>query len=221
MQNILILHSLIILNVDRTAFFHTIPQIMLEYSEIKPGKYIVWQNEPYEVLESHVARTQQRKPQNQTKVRNLISGRITPATFHASDKVSEADISKRTIKFIYAGKGQLCFSEIKDPSNRFFLDESIVGNQVRFLKANTEVDALIFTNDDDEEKIIGLKLPIKMDFLVKEAPPSIKGDTASGGGKAVVLETGATVTAPLFINAGDIIRINTDTGLYTERVEKN
>lgn len=194
---------------------------MLEYNEIKPGKYIVWQDEPYEVLESHVARTQQRKPQNQTKLRNLISGRLVPATFHATDKVSEADISKRLIKFIYGGKGQLCFSEIKNPSERFFLDEAIVGDQVKFLKANVEVDALIFTDDDDEEKIIGLKLPIKMDFVVKEAPPSIKGDTASGGGKAVVLETGATVTAPLFINAGDVIRINTDTGLYTERVEKN
>ncbi len=194
---------------------------MLEYNEIKPGKYIVWQDEPFEVLESHVARTQQRKPQNQTKLRNLISGRLVPATFHATDKVPEADVSKRTIKFIYAAKGELCFSEIKDPSSRFFLEESLVGDKVKFLKANVEVDALTFTNDDDEEKIIGIKLPVKMDFVVKEAPPSIKGDTASGGGKVVTLETGAVITAPLFINAGDVIRINTDTGLYTERVEKN
>lgn len=194
---------------------------MLEYNEIKPGKYIVWQDEPFEVLESHVARTQQRKPQNQTKLRNLISGRLVPATFHATDKVPEADVSKRTIKFIYASKGELCFSEIKDPSSRFFLEESLVGDKVKFLKANIEVDALTFTNDDDEERIIGIKLPVKMDFIVKEAPPSIKGDTASGGGKAVTLETGAVITAPLFINAGDVIRINTDTGLYTERVEKN
>lgn len=193
---------------------------MLEYSEIKPGKFIIYNGEPYEVIDSHVARTQQRKPQNQTKLRSLLSEKVVSVSFHASDKVSEADISKKSIKFIYESKGQYCFSEAKDPSKRFFLEFSLIGPQAKFLKGNTLVDALIFTNEEDEEKIIGVKLPIKMELLVKEAPPSMKGNTAAGGGKQVTLETGAVVSVPLFIEAGDMIRVNTDTGEYAERVGK-
>jgi elongation factor P len=193
---------------------------ILAYNEIKPGKTIIYNDEPFEVVEYHVARTQQRKPQNQTKLRSLLSGRMVTISFHVSDKAEEADISKREIKFIYVNKGEYIFAEMNDPSKRFPLPESLLGNSAKFLKGNTVVDALIFTDEDDEEKIIGIKLPIKVDLLVKEAPPSMKGNTAAGGGKLVILETGASITAPLFIEAGDIIRINTDTGEYVERTEK-
>lgn len=192
---------------------------MLEYNEIKPGKYIVHNGEPFEVIFSHVARTQQRKPQNQTKLRSLISGRVVSVSFHAADKVDEADISKRPIKFIYANKGEYVFSEVSDPSKRFNLSESLIGTQAKFLKGNTIVDVLTFNADDeDEQKIIGVKLPIKIELKVTEAPPSIKGDTAQGGTKQVTLETGATVNTPLFVKEGDIIRVNTETGEYVERV---
>src|SRR5258708_23949799 len=107
---------------------------MLEYSEIKPGKYILYNNEPHEVLEYHVARTQQRKPQNQTKLRNMVNGRITPATFHAADKVDEAEIGSRTIKFLYERRGEYWFSEENDPSKRFFFAAELIGPAARFLK---------------------------------------------------------------------------------------
>lgn len=194
---------------------------MLEYSEVKPKKYIIYGGEPCEVLESHVARTQQRKPQNQTKLRSLLSGRVIPATFHAADKVEEAEIDSRTIKFIYQNRGQYWFSEIKDPSKRFTIEESMIGTQAKFLKGNMEVEVLTFSDDDDEEpKIIGIRLPVKVELTVKDAPPSIKGNTASGGGKTAVLETGANITVPFFVNVGDVIRINTETEEYVERVEK-
>lgn len=193
---------------------------MLEYNEIKPKKFIVYQGEPYEVLESHVARTQQRKPQNQVKLRNLLSGRLVPATFHAAERVDEADISSREVKFIYESRGEYWFSEKNDPSKRFTLEASLLGDAAKFLKGNMLVDALTFTDKDDEEQIIGVRLPVKVELAVKEAPPSIKGDTASGGGKQVTLETGAIVTVPFFVNQGDVVRINTETGQYVERAEK-
>ncbi len=194
---------------------------MLEYNEVKPGKYILYNNEPYEVLESHVARTQQRKPQNQTKLRSMLSGRITPVSFHSSERIPEADIDSRPIKFIYESRGQYCFSEMKDPSKRFFLDSAIIGPQVKFLKGDTEVSALTFASEDsDEPKIIGIKIPIKMELLVKEAPPAVRGNTVQGGTKQITLETGAVINAPLFVNEGDIIRVNTETGDYVERVDK-
>ena len=194
---------------------------MLPYNEIRPGKYIIYNKEPYEVIDSHVARTQMRKPQNQTKLRSLLNGRVVPATFHATDKVEEADLGKRTIKFLYHNRGEYWFCEERDPSKRFKLDEGLLGEQKKFLKGNILLDVLTFSEDEDEEaKIIGIRLPVKVELKVTDAPPSIKGNTASGGGKIATLETGASVSVPFFVNIGDIIRVNTETGEYVERVEK-
>jgi elongation factor P len=188
---------------------------MLEYNEITPKKYIVYEDKPYEVLESHVARTQQRKPQNQTKIRNLITGQIIPVTFRSSDKVPEADIESKDIKYLYNAKGESWFCDAKDPSARFTLSSDIMGGREKFLKPNTIVDAMVF-----EDEVIGVRFPIKMELLVKEAAAAVKGNTVQGGSKQVVLETGVTVNVPMFINEGDLIRINTETGTYAERVDK-
>lgn len=193
----------------------------LEYNEIKPRKYIVYDHNPYEVLESYVARTQQRKPQNQVKLRNLINGKVIPATFHANENAEEADISRRTIKYLYTNKGEYWFSEEKDPAKRFTIPMETLQNQIKFLKENSLVEAKIYTNDDDIETIIGVELPIKMSFKVLSAPPSIKGNSASNGsGKLVTLETQAQINVPLFIEAGESVIVNTETGEYVERDNK-
>ncbi|HUC88655.1 MAG TPA: elongation factor P [Candidatus Paceibacterota bacterium] len=191
---------------------------MLEYSEIRTGKIIVYEGEPCEVVDNHVARTQMRKPQNQVKLKSLLSGRTWNATFHASEKVEEADIIKRDVKFIYTNRGEYWFCDPKDPSGRFQLPEKIIGESAKFLKPNENVIALVWS-DDDEEKIISIKLPVKMEFTVKDAPPSIKGNTANGGGKIVTLENGIKISVPFFVNTGDKIRINTETNEYVERVQ--
>lgn len=190
----------------------------LDYDEIKPRKYILVDDEPYEILESHVARTQKRKPQNQVKMRNLLNGKVVPGTFHASDTAEEAEISKREALFLYANRGEYWFCDPKDRAKRFEISEDIIGDAARFLKDNTLVDTKVFINDE-EEKVIGVTLPIKMTFKVKDAPPAIKGNTASGGGKLVTIETGAQITTPLFIEAGEMIVVNTDTGEYVERLK--
>lgn len=191
---------------------------MLEYSEIRERKIIIYEDEPCEVMESHVARTQQRKPQNQVKLKSLLSGRTWNTVFHASDKADEAEIAKRDVKFLYANKGEYWFTDPEDPKNRFKLEEKVLGDATKYLKANENVTALVWDNDG-EEQIISVKVPVKMEFLVKEAPPSIKGNTANGGGKLVTLENGIKMNVPFFIEAGEKIRINTDTGEYVERVQ--
>lgn len=191
----------------------------LDYSDIRPKKTIMYNAEPHEVLEYHVARTQQRKPQNQVKLRNLINGKVIPATFHAADTVEEADISRKPAVFIYEAKGEYWFHFEGDAKNRFKMDTNLIADSAKWLKPNFVVDTLIWTNEDDDEVIIGVRVPIKVTLMVREAPPGIKGDTSSGGGKLVTLETGATVTTPLFISAGDLVIINTDTGEYVERAK--
>jgi elongation factor P len=192
---------------------------MLEYSEIRQGKIIIYEEEPCLVMENHVARTQQRKPQNQVKLKSLLSGRTWNATFHASDKADEAEIIKRDVKFLYQNKGEYWFCDIDDPKNRFTLKEAIMGDAAKFLQTNGDVTALVW-DDDGEEKIISVKLPVKMEFIVKDAPPSIKGNTANGGGKIVTLEGGVKISAPFFIDIGDKIRVNTETGDYVERIQE-
>ncbi len=189
----------------------------LDYNEIKEKKVVIYEGEPYEVLESHVARTQQRKPQNQVKMRSLINGRAVNTTFHASDTAEEAEIIKKEIKFLYVNKGEYFFCDVENASNRFKISDTILGDAVKkFLRENTLVIALIWDNDD-EEQIIGIKLPIKMEFVIKDCPPNIKGNTANGGNKPATLENGSTVNVPLFLNAGDKIVVNTETGDYVER----
>ncbi|MBI3631919.1 MAG: elongation factor P [Candidatus Vogelbacteria bacterium] len=186
---------------------------MLEYNEITLRKYIIFENEPYEVLASHVFRKQQRKPVNATKLRSLLNGRIVEYSFHQNEKVEEADITNKNIKYMYNNRGEYWFSEENDPSKRFKLDEVLLGDKTKFLKPNSLVEAMVF-----DDQIVGVKLPIKVELKVTEAAPGVKGDTAKGGMKVVTVETGATVSAPLFINEGDVLRINTDTGEYVERV---
>ena len=191
---------------------------ILEYNEILTRKFIVIDGEPYEVIDAHIFRMQQRKPQNKTKLKNLISGSVKEMTFHASDKAEEADLEKKEVKFLFSNKGEWWFCEINDPSKRFKLEENLIGESRIFMKPNTLISVLTFDEGDDEPRIIGVKLPIKVDLKVTEAHPAVRGDTAKGGNKQVVLETGATINVPMFGNEGDVIRINTDTREYVERV---
>jgi len=194
---------------------------MLEYSEITERKYIVLEGEPWEVISSHVFRKQQRKPVNATKIKNMLTGRVTERSFHQSEKVEEADITTKKIKYLYTNKGEHWFCEEKDPSKRFVLKDELLGDGMKFLKSNSLVDALIFhdpNGDDENDRIIGVKVPITVDLKVTEAFDAVKGDTSTGGTKQVTLETGATIFVPLFVKQGDIIRINTELAQYRERV---
>jgi elongation factor P len=192
---------------------------MLEYSEIRERKIIIFENEPCEVMENHVARTQQRKPQNQVKLKSLLSGRTWNTVFHASDKAEEAEISKKEVKFLYQNKGEYWFCDPNNPADRFKIDEKIIGDSAKFLKTNENTTAMVWDNDNDEQ-IIKIILPIKMEFVVKDAPPSIRGNTANGGGKIAILENNIKISVPFFIEIGDKVVVNTETGEYVERVSK-
>ncbi len=188
---------------------------MLEYNEILPKKVILLDGEPYEVLDAHVFRKQQRKPVNQTKLRHIITGKVTEQAFHVSEKVAEADLSTKSVKYLYKNKGEQWFCAEENPADRFMLSAETIGTGGQFLKPNMLLEALVF-----DEKIIGIKIPIKLELKVTEAPPAVKGNTAQGGSKQITLETGTVINAPLFINEGDVVRINTETGDYVERVDK-
>jgi elongation factor P len=189
---------------------------ILAYNEILTKKIIVYADEPCLVISHHVFRKQQRKPVNITKLKGLISGRMVENTFHVNETAQEADMEKKVVTFIYESKGEYWFCEQNDASKRFTLSADIVGDGGKYLRPKSEIDALLF-NDE----IIGITIPIKVELMVKEAAPAVKGNTSSGATKEVTLETGAIVYVPMFINEGDVISINTESGQYTERVSKS
>jgi elongation factor P len=188
---------------------------ILSYNEITPKKVIIFNDEPCLVLSYHVFRKQQRKPVNITKLKGLKSGRVIENTFHVNEVAEEADLETRTVTFIYKKPGEYWFHTAGKAGERFALNEDLIGDQGAFMKERNDYSAVVY---DDE--IIGLKFPIKVELKVTEAMEAVKGNTSSGAQKEVTLETGATLMVPMFINEGDIVAINTDTGLYTERVSK-
>ncbi|HEX7651155.1 MAG TPA: elongation factor P [Candidatus Paceibacterota bacterium] len=188
---------------------------VLSYNEILPKLIIEYENAPYEVLSSHIFRMQMRKPVNNTKLRNIITGRVIEISFHQNETMQEADVETIDGTYLYTNRGESWFAEEGNPKNRFSFPDEAVHDKVQWLVTNSPVEVLLY-----KEKPVSIKIPIKMDLKVTDAPPAVKGDTVSGGSKLATLESGATVQVPLFINPGDVLRVNTDTGEYVERAEK-
>jgi elongation factor P len=188
---------------------------MLSYNELKIGTLFIKDGDPWEVLEYAFVRMQQRKPVAQLKIKNLISGKVVSYSAHPQENFEEAEIENIKVRFVYENRGEYWFNEPENAKNRFALKKEVMGEAAQFLKPNAELKAFKFG-----DKIIKVDLPIKVELKVTEAPPAIKGDTAQGGSKTVTLEGGAKIQVPLFIGEGDVVRVNTSTGEYVERVEK-
>lgn len=186
---------------------------MLTHTDLKKGVEFIFEGQPWIVLEAQLLKMAQRRPVIQSKIRNLIDGRVQEKNFQQGDVFEEANLEKHEIKYLYNTKGQFWFCEPNEPSKRFFFTEDQIGPQAKYLRPNELVVGIVY-----EEKIINFKLPIKVNLKVKETPPGIKGDRAQGGTKEATLESGAVIQVPLFIEEGDVIEVNTDTGEYVKRV---
>lgn len=198
----------------------------LTASDLKKGSLIIIDGAPYAVLSvshSHIGRG---GAIFQTKIRNLKTGAILERNFKPGDSLREAEILKMQAQFIYERHSEFWFHQRGVPANRFSLSADALASKNIFLKPGMEVVALKFIKDEkaspgdgrSREEIINIELPIKADYKVIEAPPNIRGNTADGGRKAVTVEGGLKVNVPLFIEEGDTVRINTETGEYAERV---
>ena len=188
---------------------------MLSHTDLRKGVRFVLESQPYEVLEGQLVFKGRGSSVMQTKLKHLITGNTLAKTFHPADNFEEIEIEKKDIKFIYENRGKFVFCEKDNPSNRFELEEAVIGKQAKFLKQNSIVEGVVFN-----DKIININIPIKIQVKVIEAFPGIKGDRASSGNKPVKIETGAMINVPLFIEQDDIIEINTESGEYVKRIEK-
>ncbi len=188
---------------------------MLDHTQIRKGVRIIVEGRPYEVLESMPLKKAQRRVVIQSKIKNLLNGKVFECNFHQGDLFEEAELVKFQAKFLYSHRNKFVFCRGNEPAERFELDRERIGSAVKFLKPNQLVEAIIF-----REKIINVSLPIKISLKVVQAPPGLKGDSAQAGNKIVTLETGSQILAPLFIKEGDFLEINTEKEEYVRRLEK-
>ncbi len=180
-------------------------------NDIKKGVTLIWNNEPHVVLEANFVRMQQRKPVMQTKLKNLISGKVVEYSFKQGERVEEADLSRGKANYLYKDENSAYFMN-NDTYEQFDIPLDQLGSKINFLKDGTDCEILYFDN-----KPINIEIPIKMKLKVVSAPPGVKGDSASNVTKQVELETGAVVNAPLFVKEGEEIVVNTETGEYVGR----
>lgn len=188
---------------------------MISATEFKKGIAIKVDNQLWTIADFQFVKPGKGTAFVRTKLKSLLTGNVIEKSFKSHEEFEEVEMEKKKVKFLYSHRDKICFSEENNPSARFEVGTDLIGSSVGFLKPNEIVDALYL-----EGKLTSISLPIKTYLKVTEAPPSFKGDTAQGGMKSVKLETGAYINAPLFVEVGDILEINTDTGEYVKRVEQ-
>ncbi|MCX6795481.1 MAG: elongation factor P [Candidatus Falkowbacteria bacterium] len=184
---------------------------MLDFNQIKTGKVIKVNNLPYVIVKTDHHKMGRGGAVLKVKCRNLIDGNTLEKTFQGAEKAEEAETENKKANFMYKDKEEAYFMD-NENFEQFSLSLESIGEKVGYLKEGTDVSVLYFN-----DKPVSIDLPIKMDFKVVSAPPSVRGNSAGNVTKQVELETGALINVPLFIDEGDVVRINTDSGEYVER----
>jgi elongation factor P len=167
------------------------PLIIVDFQHVKPGKGGAFVR---------------------TKMKSLISGRVLEKTFRSGEKVDVPDLEEKNMVYLYNDDSGYHFMD-NETYDQMVLKKDHIGDALGYLKENVAIDVL-FHN----KKPIGVEIPNFLELTVAETVPGVRGNTVSGGTKPAKLETGATIQVPLFINEGDVLKVDTRTGTYIERV---
>lgn len=185
---------------------------MISTNDFRPGVVIALEGELYAVLASQHVKRGRGSAYVRAKIRNLKSGAIIERTFNAGERVPQAYLERRDAEYLYHHDGQYVFMD-RETYEQITLDAALLGEAVNFLKDNTVVTVVYY-----EQRPIAVELPNTVDLRVVETAPAFRGDTATGGAKPATLETGVVVQVPLFVEVGDVVRVDTRSGEYVERV---
>lgn len=182
---------------------------MASANDIKKGDLVVFNGEPWQVMDREHSVKQQRQAVVRMKLKNLKTGKVKDESAVSSAEIEMAEVERRDAVFIYSRNGEYWFHEVGKPANRFAIPEEMIGEAALFLKPKMEVITLEYGGN-----ILNVEPPIKAEYEVVETQPVIKGATASGGNKPAKLDTGATVLVPMFIETGDRIIVNIERKEY-------
>ena len=185
---------------------------MISTVDFRNGVRLMVEGEPFYIVEFQHVKPGKGGAFVRTKLKSYISGNVLDRTFRSGERFEEPDLQEREMQFLYATAGSCTFMDTETYEQLTF-EKSQLGENADLLKENMVVKILIY-----EHRPIAVELPIFIELKVVDAEPGVRGDTASGGTKPAIVETGATVKVPLYLEVGTVIRIDTRTRSYVERV---
>lgn len=185
---------------------------VIDTSEFRKGMKIEIDGEPFEILEFQHVKPGKGSAFVRTSIRSLISGRVLQPTLKSGEKVGKPDIEEKEMQYLYLQGEDYYFMDNKT-FEQTFVSEKVLGESKNFLKENINASILFYNG-----KALGVELPNSVDLKVTKCDPGVRGDTVSGAQKPATLETGYVVNVPLFINEGDVLKIDTRDGKYLTRV---
>lgn len=187
---------------------------MLESGDLKKGRKIEIDGEPYVIVQFEFTKPGKGQALYKCKLKNMVTGAQFDRTFRSSEKFKEPDLTEQEMEYLYSDGDRYCFMNTSTYDQEFLTDEQI-SEAKDFLKENTVCNILLF-----EGNPIGISLPIFINLKVEKTDFWVKGDTASGDSKPATLETGYVLQVPPFIEEGELLKIDTRTGAYVERVKE-
>lgn len=185
--------------------------MLIDINEFKNGLTIELDGEVFVITEYEHVKPGKGSAFVRTKLKNLRTGAILERTFRTGEKIEEAFIDEKKLQFMYRDGEVFEFMD-QDTYEQMALRQEQLSNSSDFLKENLEVTALIY-----KDRIITIELPMFVDLRVARTEPGIRGDTQKSGSKPAILETGVTIQVPLFIDNGDVVRVDTRTKKYVAR----
>ncbi len=185
---------------------------MIDAGELRKGAVIELDGDIYQILEYQHVKMQQRQPVVKLKLRGVRTGNFIEKNFQSGDKVTTVFLEHRPVQYLY-NDGHLYYFMDNETYEQFVLTPGQIGDDTRFLREGLALEILTCKGDT-----VSVELPASVELRVAETDPGFKGDRATAGTKPARLETGVTLQVPLFINTGDLVKINTRTGAYLEKI---
>ncbi|MDD4923710.1 MAG: elongation factor P [Dehalococcoidales bacterium] len=183
---------------------------MLSGSELRKGVVIVFNDKLYQVIDyKHIK--MKRTALAHVKLRDIVAGHTIEQSFQSDDKFVRANLDMRDMQYLYNDGGLYYFMDTGN-FEQITVNESQLGDALAYLKEGMQVEVSSY-----KEKILGIEIPVAVELEVVETDPGFKGDTATAGTKPARLETGISIQVPLFVNTGDIVKVDTRSGAYLER----
>lgn len=184
---------------------------MISTNDLRTGVTIELEGDIYSVVEFLHVKPGKGAAFVRTKLKNVRTGAVLERTFRAGEKLNRAHLDRREMQYLYSDGDSYVFMD-NNTYEQVSLPADQVGDALKFLKENMVLNIVSY-----EGNTIGIELPHTVELKVIHTTPGVKGDTAAGGTKPATLESGVVVQVPLFVNEGDVIRVDTRTGEYLER----
>jgi elongation factor P len=187
---------------------------MISTNDLRRGHVIKFEGELFTIVDQQHVKPGKGGAFVRTKMKSLKSGNVIDRTFRSGEKVEVPELEEKTMQYLYAADKDRAFMDTSS-YEQLTMSEKQLGDSINYLKENMEIKVLYFKGQP-----INIDIPMFVELKIARTDPGVRGDTASGGSKPATLETGAVVKVPFYLNEGDVIKVDTRTGTFIERVKQ-